>query len=309
MKEYKLCSDKCCASFFPCWQNCSSCLTSRRTDPWRDGRDCSSPGFLLCNIALSIRNHFANSEVLFAYRINHLRCSWALSKAPCWGRGARGRITSGSKQGTHHILNQQPASPLQKKGERKKMLSASQLLQQAVLAEKCVKSRLDQILTTSVLYAKRTYIVHLACWLRASPPVLSMHLQRCSVCSLIVQTKTWLKKSQNMLVWLNKMVFAHHNCTLSCLVVNVAQQFAVHMLKKKECNKYSGFPRPKKTWEILGYGFQDMVFRTWDLNFGTWISHRGLHMIQDLEFFWHMIFRTWMGNQATSQCPKVTGTH
>jgi hypothetical protein len=40
----------------------------------------------------------------------------------------------------------------------------------------------------------------------------------------------------------------------------------------------------KKTWEILGYGFQnlgsqlwglgnfqDMVFRTWDLNFGVWI--------------------------------------
>jgi hypothetical protein len=26
----------------------------------------------------------------------------------------------------------------------------------------------------------------------------------------------------------------------------------------------------KKTWEILGYGFQDMVFRTWDLNFGAW---------------------------------------
>jgi hypothetical protein len=22
---------------------------------------------------------------------------------------------------------------------------------------------------------------------------------------------------------------------------------------------------------ILGYGFQDMVFRTWDLNFGAWI--------------------------------------
>jgi hypothetical protein len=34
---------------------------------------------------------------------------------------------------------------------------------------------------------------------------------------------------------------------------------------------HSGFPRPKKTWEILGYGFQDMVFRTWDLNFGAWI--------------------------------------
>jgi hypothetical protein len=30
-------------------------------------------------------------------------------------------------------------------------------------------------------------------------------------------------------------------------------------------------------WEILGYGFQDMVFRTWDLNFGAWISHTGLH--------------------------------
>jgi len=23
-------------------------------------------------------------------------------------------------------------------------------------------------------------------------------------------------------------------------------------------------------WEILGYGFQDMVFKTWDLNFGAW---------------------------------------
>jgi hypothetical protein len=34
---------------------------------------------------------------------------------------------------------------------------------------------------------------------------------------------------------------------------------------------HSGFPRPKKTWEILGYGFQDMVFKTWDLNFGAWI--------------------------------------
>jgi hypothetical protein len=34
----------------------------------------------------------------------------------------------------------------------------------------------------------------------------------------------------------------------------------------------AGQARPgKKTWEILGYGFQDMVFRTWDLNFGAWI--------------------------------------
>jgi hypothetical protein len=113
------------------------------------------------------------------------------------------------------------------------MLSASQLLQQAVLAEKWVKSRLDQILTTSVLYAKRTYIVHLACWLRASPPVLSMHLQRCSVCSLIVQSKTWLKKSQNMLVWLNKMVLAHQNCTLSCLLVNGAAICSSHVEKKR----------------------------------------------------------------------------
>ncbi len=24
-------------------------------------------------------------------------------------------------------------------------------------------------------------------------------------------------------------------------------------------------------WEILGYDFQDMVFKTWDLNFGAWI--------------------------------------
>jgi hypothetical protein len=24
-------------------------------------------------------------------------------------------------------------------------------------------------------------------------------------------------------------------------------------------------------WEILGYGFQNMVFKTWDLNFGAWI--------------------------------------
>jgi len=48
---------------------------------------------------------------------------------------------------------------------------------------------------------------------------------------------------------------------------------------------HSGFPRPKKTWEILGYGFRDMVFRTWDLNFGTWeILGYG---------FQDMVFRTW----------------
>jgi hypothetical protein len=41
----------------------------------------------------------------------------------------------------------------------------------------------------------------------------------------------------------------------------------------------------KKTWEILGYGFQDMVFGTWDLNFGAWeILGYG---------FQDMVFRTW----------------
>jgi hypothetical protein len=35
-------------------------------------------------------------------------------------------------------------------------------------------------------------------------------------------------------------------------------------------NSYKQGRASKKTWEILGYGFQDMVFRTWDLNFGAW---------------------------------------
>jgi hypothetical protein len=48
---------------------------------------------------------------------------------------------------------------------------------------------------------------------------------------------------------------------------------------------HSGFPRPKKTWEILGYGFQNMVFSTWDLNFGAW---------EILGYdFQDMVFRTW----------------
>jgi hypothetical protein len=29
-------------------------------------------------------------------------------------------------------------------------------------------------------------------------------------------------------------------------------------------------------WEILRYGFQNMVFGTWDLNFGAWIFTHGL---------------------------------
>jgi hypothetical protein len=40
-----------------------------------------------------------------------------------------------------------------------------------------------------------------------------------------------------------------------------------------------------RAWEILGYGFQNMVFRTWDLNFGAWeILGYG---------FQNMVFRTW----------------
>jgi hypothetical protein len=41
----------------------------------------------------------------------------------------------------------------------------------------------------------------------------------------------------------------------------------------------------KKTWEILGYGFQDMVFKTWNLNFGAW-------EILGCDFQ-DMVFRTW----------------
>jgi hypothetical protein len=62
-----------------------------------------------------------------------------------------------------------------------------------------------------------------------------------------------------------------------------------------------------------------MVFKTWDLNFGAWIFTLAVSKIETWKLlgcdfqdvgsqFWHMIFRTWMGNQATSQCPKVTGT-
>ncbi len=91
---------------------------------------------------------------------------------------------------------------------------------------------------------------------------------------------------------------------------------------------HSGFPRPKKTWGnfrlwFSGHGFQDLGSQLWGLDFhtrgfqdrnlktilGPGFHTGGLHMIQNLEFFWHMIFRTWMGNQVTSQCPKVTGTH
>ncbi len=43
---------------------------------------------------------------------------------------------------------------------------------------------------------------------------------------------------------------------------------------------HSRFPRLKKTWEILGYGFQDLGFQLWSLgNFRIWFSGHGF---QDL---------------------------
>jgi hypothetical protein len=61
---------------------------------------------------------------------------------------------------------------------------------------------------------------------------------------------------------------------------------------------HSGFPRPKKTWEILGYDFQDMVFKTWDLNFGAWeILGYGF---QDLgSQLWGLVnFRIWFSRHG-----------
>ncbi len=60
----------------------------------------------------------------------------------------------------------------------------------------------------------------------------------------------------------------------------------------EDLDLHSGFPRPKKTLEILGYGFQDMVFRTWDLNFGAWeILGYGF---QDIVFkTWDLNFGAW----------------
>jgi hypothetical protein len=56
----------------------------------------------------------------------------------------------------------------------------------------------------------------------------------------------------------------------------------------------------KKTWEILGYGFQDMVFRTWDLNFGAWeILGYGF---QDMVFrTWDLNFGAWIFTLAVSK--------
>ncbi len=79
---------------------------------------------------------------------------------------------------------------------------------------------------------------------------------------------------------------------------------------------HSGFPRPK-TWEILGYGFQDVGSQLWGLDFTLAVSKTETWKLLgrdfqdvgsqfwDLDFtlgashdpgpgiFWHMIFRTW----------------
>ncbi len=56
----------------------------------------------------------------------------------------------------------------------------------------------------------------------------------------------------------------------------------------------------KKTWEILGYGFQDMVFKTWDLNFGAW-EILG-YDFQDMVFrIWDLNFGAWIFTLAVSK--------
>ncbi len=56
----------------------------------------------------------------------------------------------------------------------------------------------------------------------------------------------------------------------------------------------------KKIWEILGYGFQNMVFRTWDLNFGAWEISR--YDFQDMVFrTWDLNFGAWIFTLAVSK--------
>ncbi len=77
-----------------------------------------------------------------------------------------------------------------------------------------------------------------------------------------------------------------------------------------------------QTWKFFGHDFQDVGSSVFgDLEFALRVSKTQKDLgnfriwflgcdFQDVgSQFWHMIFRTWMGNQATSQCPKVTGTH
>jgi hypothetical protein len=115
-------------------------LTSQRTDPWR--WDCSCPGFLLCNIALSIRNRLQTTVSALCIQNQSLALQLTCKQqGPMLGGeggvGRRGQ-DSGSKA---HILDQHPASHLYKREREKRMLSASQLLQQASsLGEKWVIS-------------------------------------------------------------------------------------------------------------------------------------------------------------------------
>lgn len=101
MKEYKLCS----ASFFPCWQNCSSCLTSRRTDPWR------WTGLLIAWLLIMQHCSFhtqslANSEC--SLHTESITCALQVSfkQGPMPGAGGGGgRITSGSKARITYWIN------------------------------------------------------------------------------------------------------------------------------------------------------------------------------------------------------------
>jgi hypothetical protein len=54
------------------------------------------------------------------------------------------------------------------------------------------------------------------------------------------------------------------------------------------------------TWESLGYGFQDMVFKTWDLNFGA--SEILGYGFQDMAFkTWDLNFGAWIFTLAVSK--------
>jgi hypothetical protein len=75
----------------------------------------------------------------------------------------------------------------------------------------------------------------------------------------------------------------------SFLLYNSAQSLPISVLTI--LGRLTG-PALFGAWEILGYGFQDMVFGTWDLNFGAWeILGYGF---QDMVFgTWDLNFRAW----------------
>jgi hypothetical protein len=65
----------------------------------------------------------------------------------------------------------------------------------------------------------------------------------------------------------------------------------------------------------VGYGFQDMVFRTWDLNFGAWIFTLAVSKIETWKLLGHDFqdvgsqFCDLDITQGASQWPSATGTH